>query len=66
MGAGVGELVNAAKKEGTVGLFTTSGVGQRKWVQEFEAAFLGITVEHVQLGSSDLIVPKMAVEPGGR
>jgi len=56
------ELVNAAKKEGALGLFTTAGVGQRKWVQEFEAAFPGITVEHVQLGSSDLIVPKITQE----
>ncbi len=56
------ELVAAAKREGKVGLFTTSSVGHRKWVEAFEAAFPGLSVQHLQLGSSDLLVPRITEE----
>jgi len=52
----------AAKQEGKVSVFSTTGVGYRKWMETFEAAFPGVIVEHQQLPSSDLLVPRILEE----
>src|SRR5438874_1024876 len=56
------ELVEAAKKEGKVGVYTTSSLGYRKVFEGFEAAFPGIAVEHQQATSSAAMAPKVLEE----
>ena len=56
------QLVEAAKREGSVTLFTTTAYGSRKWMDAFEAAFPGISMEPVTLSSSDLLPPKIFKE----
>ncbi len=56
------ELSEAAKKEGKVGVYTTSSVGYRKVFEAFEAAFPGIGVEHQQATSSAAMAPKLLEE----
>ncbi len=55
------KLVEAAKKEGKIGVFTLSGAGYRNALAEFEKTF-GITVEHQAENSSSVWVPKMQKE----
>ncbi|MSQ27379.1 MAG: ABC transporter substrate-binding protein [Dehalococcoidia bacterium] len=55
------KLVEAAKKEGKLAVFTLSGAGYRSALGEFEKMF-GITVEHQAENSSSVWVPKMQKE----
>ena len=55
-------MIDAAKREGIVSIFTTSAYGSRKWMDAFENAFPGVKVEPVQLSSSDLLPPKVVQE----
>ncbi|MEK7215171.1 MAG: hypothetical protein AAB289_06220, partial [Chloroflexota bacterium] len=54
-------MIEAAKKEGKIGIFTLSGAGYRSAVAEFEQVF-GITVEHQAENSASVWVPKMQKE----
>ncbi len=55
------QTVEAAKKEGKLGLFTLAGSGYRTAYANFEREF-GITVEHQAENSSSIWVPKMQKE----
>ena len=58
------ELVSAGKKEGTVSIITYPGSQFRKFLETFEAAFPGITVDHTGSNAS-AIVPKILQERQG-
>jgi len=55
------QLIEAAKKEGKLGIFTLAGSGYRDAVAEFEKVF-GIQVEHQAENSSSIWVPKFQKE----
>jgi iron(III) transport system substrate-binding protein len=56
-------LVAAAKQEGVLSLATYAGGGYRKVVEDFQAAFPGINVEHQQFQSSSRdYVPRLLQE----
>lgn len=55
-------MVTAAKKEGVVVVNTMLGVGWRRWLDSFEQAFPGITVEHANYTSGSILAPKVLKE----
>jgi iron(III) transport system substrate-binding protein len=56
-------VVEAARKEGAVSLATYAGTGYRKVVEDFEAAYPGVKVEHTQFQSSSRdYVPRLLQE----
>ena len=55
------ELIEAAKKEGKLGIQTLTGVGYRKYVETFEKTF-GITAEHRADASASIWGPKIQKE----
>jgi iron(III) transport system substrate-binding protein len=59
------ELVAAARREGGLTIATQAGPGHRRWVQAFEAAFPGITVEHQQFPNLSIWAPKVLTERQG-
>ncbi len=55
-------LVDAARQEGKLSIFTVVGAGFRKALDAFQAAFPGIQVEHESLSSLSLFLPKLFQE----
>lgn len=55
-------LVDAARQEGKLNIFTVAGVGFRKGLDAFQAAFPGMQVEHESLSSLSLFLPKLFQE----
>jgi ABC-type Fe3+ transport system substrate-binding protein len=56
-------VVDGAKKEGSVSIATYAGTGYRKVMDDFEAAYPGVKVEHTQFQSSSRdYVPRLLQE----
>jgi ABC-type Fe3+ transport system substrate-binding protein len=56
-------VVESAKKEGVVSIATYAGTGYRKVMDDFEAAYPGVKVEHTQFQSSSRdYVPRLLQE----
>jgi iron(III) transport system substrate-binding protein len=56
------KLVAAAKQEGALNSATLVGTGQRKVMDDFEAAFSGIKVEHTGFTGYALFIPRVVQE----
>jgi ABC-type Fe3+ transport system substrate-binding protein len=56
------KLVAAAKQEGALNSATLVGTGQRKVMDDFEAAFPGIKVEHTGFTGYSLFIPRVVQE----
>jgi iron(III) transport system substrate-binding protein len=56
------DLVAAAKAEGKLSVLTLVGAGYRKSLDQFEAAFPGISVDHQTFPSASLYAPRIQEE----